>query len=78
MQSIFTVGNSSSTSTIKTSSSSSSSSDTATGISEVLQYQNSTIFYAEKVPGRFEKVGIFADDGEGTRGVRVEVYWEGV
>lgn len=74
MQSIFTVGNSSSTSTIKTS----SSSDTATGISEVLQYQNSTIFYAEKVPGRFEKVGIFADDGEGTRGVRVEVYWEGV
>ncbi|KAL6245858.1 Ribonuclease T2 precursor (RNase T2) [Rhinocladiella similis] len=41
----------------------------------VLSYQNRTIFYAHHVPKRFDKVEVYADDGEGERSVRVEIHW---
>jgi len=41
----------------------------------VLEYRNSTTFYAEKVPGQFEKVPVYADDGEGGRTVRLQIHW---
>lgn len=45
---------------------------------EVLAYKGDKVFYAEKVPGRFEKGEIFVDDDNGKRGVRVQVEWEGI
>ncbi|KAI1625544.1 ribonuclease T2 [Exophiala viscosa] len=41
----------------------------------VLSYHNSTIFYADHVPQRFDKVDIYADDGDGTRNVQLEINW---
>ncbi|KIY03134.1 uncharacterized protein Z520_01601 [Fonsecaea multimorphosa CBS 102226] len=41
----------------------------------VLAYHNRTIFYAHSVPKRFEKVDLFADDGNGDRQVQVEIHW---
>ena len=45
---------------------------------EVLAWQEKTTFYADKVPGRFEKVEIFADDDAGRREVKVEIEWVGI
>jgi ribonuclease T2 len=44
----------------------------------VLSYRNSSVFWAEKKPGRFEKVELFVDNGDGSRNVRVEIQWVGV
>jgi ribonuclease T2 len=41
----------------------------------VLSYQNKTTFYADHVPRRFEKVDVYADDGDGTRNVELEIHW---
>ena len=45
----------------------------------ILSFRNRTTFYAANVPGKFEKVEIFADDGgdEDPRPVRLEISWEG-
>jgi ribonuclease T2 len=42
---------------------------------KVLAYRNSSVFWAERVPGRFEKVDVFADNGAGQREVQVEIHW---
>jgi ribonuclease T2 len=44
----------------------------------VLAYQNSSIFYADKVPSRWDKVDLFADDDGGRREVQVEIHWVSV
>lgn len=44
----------------------------------VLSYQNRTVFYADRVPGRFEKVDIYADDGGGARQTELEIHWVAV
>ncbi|OAL24279.1 hypothetical protein AYO20_10706 [Fonsecaea nubica] len=41
----------------------------------VLAYHNHSIFYAHTTPKRFEKVDLFADDGNGARKVQVEIHW---
>ncbi|KPI44290.1 Ribonuclease T2-like protein [Cyphellophora attinorum] len=42
---------------------------------EVLAWRGRTTFYADSIPGRFEKVEIFADDDAGRREVQLEVEW---
>ncbi|ETI24928.1 hypothetical protein G647_04298 [Cladophialophora carrionii CBS 160.54] len=42
---------------------------------KVLAYRNSSVFWAERVPGRFDKVDVFADDGGGQRKVRMKIHW---
>lgn len=44
----------------------------------VLAYQNRTTFYADRVPGRFDKVDIYANDGDGSRQVQLEIHWVAV
>ncbi|KAK5533510.1 Ribonuclease T2 precursor (RNase T2) [Vermiconidia calcicola] len=44
----------------------------------VLSYQNRTTFYADHVPRRFDKVDIYADDGDGERSVQLEIHWVAV
>ncbi|EXJ94602.1 hypothetical protein A1O1_02998 [Capronia coronata CBS 617.96] len=42
----------------------------------VLSYRNSTVFYASHNPRRFEKVGIYADQGDdGSRKIPLEIHW---
>lgn len=41
----------------------------------VLTYKDSDRFYANKIPGRFDKVDIYADDGGGTRHVELQIHW---
>ncbi|OAG34625.1 hypothetical protein AYO21_11221 [Fonsecaea monophora] len=41
----------------------------------VLAYHNHSVFYAHTTPKRFEKVDLFADDGNGARKVQVEIHW---
>jgi ribonuclease T2 len=45
---------------------------------EVLAWRGRTTFYADSVPGRFEKVEIFADDDAGRREVQLEIEWAGL
>ena len=57
-------------------------SDGATRANSTLHYHNSASFYAPKLPGRFEKVQIFADPsdaaGKGEAFVEVEIVWKSV
>ncbi|OQV02517.1 hypothetical protein CLAIMM_07704 [Cladophialophora immunda] len=48
--------------------------DNGDGIN-VLAYHNRSVFYAHSIPKRFEKVDLFADDGNGQREVQVEIHW---
>ena len=57
------------------SSSSSSSKDCKSGKYK-LAHLGKTTFYAENVPEKFEKVGIYSDDKDGEREVQVEIVWE--
>ncbi|EXJ73649.1 uncharacterized protein A1O5_03411 [Cladophialophora psammophila CBS 110553] len=41
----------------------------------VLAYHNRSVFYANRIPKRLEKVDLFADDGNGERDVQVEFHW---
>ncbi|RMD42391.1 hypothetical protein DV735_g2714, partial [Chaetothyriales sp. CBS 134920] len=41
-----------------------------------LQYLSQTTFYADKIPDKWEKVGIYADDKGGERTVQVEIVWQ--
>ncbi|KIV96283.1 hypothetical protein PV10_00166 [Exophiala mesophila] len=41
----------------------------------VLTYKDSDRFYAEKIPGKFGKVDIYADDGGGKRPVELRIHW---
>ena len=43
-----------------------------------LEHMGKTTFYADSVPEKFEKVGIYADDKDGEREVMVEILWEGL
>jgi ribonuclease T2 len=45
---------------------------------EVLAWTGKSKFYADKVPGRFEKVELFIDNKNGERGVKVEIEWQGI
>ncbi|KIW37343.1 uncharacterized protein PV06_10390 [Exophiala oligosperma] len=40
-----------------------------------LSYQNKTTFYANHVPKRFDKVDVYANDGNGERSVQLEIHW---
>ncbi|KAJ9603564.1 Ribonuclease T2 precursor (RNase T2) [Cladophialophora chaetospira] len=44
----------------------------------VLAYRNQSIFYTDKIPGRFEKVDLYANDGDGQRDIQVEIHWVAV
>ena len=44
----------------------------------VLAYRNRSIFFAEGLPGQFEKIDLFADDDGGRREVQIEIRWVGV
>ncbi|EXJ88933.1 hypothetical protein A1O3_01997 [Capronia epimyces CBS 606.96] len=41
----------------------------------ILSYRNSTTFYTTHAPKRYEKVGIYADRGNGERSVELEIHW---
>lgn len=41
-----------------------------------LSYHNRSTFYANHIPQRFDKVDIYADDGDGARSVQLEIHWE--
>ncbi|RMZ89966.1 hypothetical protein DV736_g2797, partial [Chaetothyriales sp. CBS 134916] len=54
---------------------SSSTSDECDSALHKLRHLDQTTFYADKVPGKWEKVGIYADDKRGERTVQVEILW---
>lgn len=43
--------------------------------STLLSYRNSSRFFAEATPGRFEKIDIFANNDGGSRNVELEIQW---
>ena len=43
--------------------------------STILSYRNSSRFFAEAIPARFEKIDVFANDDGGSRKVELEVKW---
>lgn len=45
---------------------------------EVLAWTGKSRFYADKVPGRFDKVELFIDDDDGKRDVEVEIEWQAI
>ncbi|RMZ84484.1 hypothetical protein DV738_g727, partial [Chaetothyriales sp. CBS 135597] len=41
-----------------------------------LQYLDQTTFFADKIPDKWDKVGIYSDDKGGERTVQVEIVWQ--
>ncbi|KIX07186.1 uncharacterized protein Z518_01839 [Rhinocladiella mackenziei CBS 650.93] len=41
----------------------------------ILAYQNRSTFYADHIPGRFEKVEVYANNGDGKREVELDIRW---
>ena len=41
-----------------------------------LDHMGKTTFYADHVPGKLERLGIYADDKDGEREVQLQIFWE--